>query len=340
MVIRRRSAKFLANLIIFDEPQLFVMKAGKSTVVCLAIGDSALEGFDYVSATVTERNWYRYLDGYVDLRYLFTYPFQRRLFKFASNDWQDDQVLMTPHDGGLPEEALPSKGLFSRAHTEPFKVDEKPNGHEQLFIDGEWQLDEFGKFYQKYADIYSLTAVLGNADDASIAQVYKGRAASALSKKPYAGGSSYLHVFDELSSCIPRQQKLGLDGIVYNSPGDVRIWGDAAKLAKVEQLVSNFVINRSDLRDRHKELRDYLARNKFLSMSAASYGAENEHDSMISSLNQALALKLEFDEFETLKTLCGNNVLVTAKVTLALFRRLESAAAFFSEGRMAFERED
>ena len=340
MGMRRRNAVFVANLVVFDEPHVFLMKSGKANVVALAIPEDILEGYDHVAVTVSERNWERYLDGFVDLLYLFTYPFQRRLFKFSSLGWKENTIMMDSVEGDLPPAALPSHGLFSRCHAEDFHHEKRPNGQEKLYIDGEWQLDEFGKFYQKYSDIYTITAVLENYSDASINQAYKGRSISALRKKPYQGGSSYLHMFGELEGCLPREQRLGLDGIIYNSPGDVRIWGDANKLSHVEKIVSNFANERARIQDAHKDLRDYLSEHKLLALPAASFLKEDPMSDSIRVRTDKLVETISLSGYESLRLICEEHELVIAKVVLAIYRRVEAAAAFFAEGRMAFERID
>jgi hypothetical protein len=336
---RRRKAVFKADLVVFDEPQLFCLTAGKSMIIVVAVPEQTNEKFDHIAASVTPKNWERYLGGYVDVRYLFTYPFHRSLYVFHSDEMKEDTIMLRPHEQELPDSLLPSHGIFSSSHTEEFGDFEEANGEEQLFIDGEWELNEFGSFYQRYSDIYFFSAALKNVDRPDVDQAYKGRIKSAFARKPFKGGSSYMHMFDELQDCLPRGEKLSLDGIEYNSPGDVRMNGLPEHFSETEKMISNYTINRTAIRQSHKKLRDFLTKEKLLGMAAASFDKNSHHSKFIRDGANDLGGKLSLTGLDKVETLCDRNPLVFAKVMLAIFRRIDAAASFFAEGRMAFERE-
>lgn len=339
MTQRRRKAIFKADLVVFDEPQLFCLTAGKSMIIVVAVPEQPNEKFDHIAASVTSKNWERYLGGFVDVRYLFTYPFNRSLYVFHSDDMKENTIMLRPHEQEFPDSLLPSHGIFSSSHTEDFGDYEEASGEEQLFIDGEWELNEFGSFYQRYSDIYFFSAALKNVNRAGVDQAYKGRIKNAFAGKPFKGGSSYMHMFDELQDCLPRGEKLSLDGIEYNSPGDVRMNGLPEHFSEIEKLISNYTIHRAEIRETHKKLRAFLTQEKLLGMAAASFDTSSSNARFILNSAKDLGSKLSLTELDKVETLCGNNPLVFAKVILAIFRRIDAAASFFAEGRMAFERE-
>lgn len=342
MTQRRRRAVFEADLVIIDEPQLFVLTAGKSKVIALAVPEVYIEGedFDHIAASVTAKNWDRYISGYVDLRYLFTYPFQRTLYVFHSRAMHEGTVMLRPVEAEFSESLLPSHGFFSSSHTEDYGSVEQASDEEQLFIDGEWQLNEFGAFYQKYSDIYFFSAAIKNSERGDFPQVFKGKIQNAFSRKPFKGGSSYMHMFDELQDCLPRGEKLSLEGIEYNSPGDVRMNGVSEHFASIEKLISNFTIHRNKIREAHRALREYMTKHQLLAMSATRYQALQDHDDDLLKGAKNLSAALNIDAFSTISNLCNDNALVIAKVMLAIFRRVEAASRFFAEGRMSFEKDD
>lgn len=339
MTQRRRKAVFKADLVVFDEPQLFCLTAGKSIVIVVAVPEQGDERFDHIAASVTAKNWDRYLGGFVDVRYLFTYPFHRSLYVFHSDDMKDDEVMLRPREHEFPDGLLPSHGVFSSSHTEEFGDFEEADGEEQLFIDGEWELNEFGAFYQRYSDIYFFSAALKNYGRSDVEQAYKGRIKNAFGRKPFKGGSSYMHMFDELQNCLPRGEKLSLDGIEYNSPGDVRMNGLPEHFSEIEKIISNYTINRNDIRESHKKLRDLLTKEKLLGLAAANFDTNSVHATTIRKGAKELGGKLFLTGLDRVETLCEGNPLVFAKVMLAIFRRIDAASSFFAEGRMAFERE-
>jgi len=339
MTLRRRKAVFKADLVVIDEPQLFCLTAGKSMIIALAVPEVEDSEFDHIAASVTQKNWERYLGGYVDVRYLFTYPFHRSLYVFHSKDFAEDGVMLRPWENEFSEQLLPSHGIFSSSHTEEFGDFEEADEEEQLFIDGEWQLNEFGSFYQRYSDIYFFSAAVKNVDRQDIPQAYKGRIKNAFARKPFKGGSSYMHMFDELQDCLPRGEKLSLEGIEYNSPGDVRMNGMAEHFSDIEKLISNYVLNRQKIRNSHKKLRDFMTKHQLLGLAASSFDQGSAEAATLEQDAKILSDDLSLSSFDTVKTLCNNNSLVVAKVMLAIFRRIDSASAFFAEGRMAFERD-
>lgn len=338
MTPRRRNVKFEANLIHLDEPLLVLFKDKKSHLIAVAIDESDLPGNDFVCVSVTQRNWDKYIDGHVDLRFLFAYPSTRIRYSFAYTDWVGETATLTPHDGNFAEELLPSKGMFSREHTSDYGKSRLPSQTEELFIDGEWELNEFGKFYQKYADLYAVTAALKNVQDPAISQALHGRTQSAFRTRPFKRGSSYLHVFDDLPACLPRDQRIALDGINYNSPGDVRILGEMGHFAEIELLIRNFMAHRQNAIERHRALHKVLSTQKLLSAAASSFSINDPRSAQILTLAEDLSAAIQFSELKALKQICNNNVLVTAKIVMAIYRRLDAAALFFAEGRMSFEK--
>lgn len=319
-----------------DGPQLFTLTAGKTQVIALAVPDDDRD-FDHIAATVTPKNWERYLDGHVDLRYLFTYPFQRSLYVFSSSAMKDETVMLRPFAEEFPEVLLPSHGFFSMDHTEEYRKLPKATDSEKLFIDGQWQLNEFGKFYQKYSDVYFFSSAVRNHRDPATEQVYKGRIQRAFSTKPFKGGSSYLHMFGELHDCIPRKDQLELDGIEYNSPGDVRMKGTSAGFAELERLISNFYTHRATVKATYDVLYRYLSERKLLTLSASRFDNSSRESETIKGQALALGGSMEVQNLEDIRSLCASNNLVFAKVLLALYRRIDSAAAFFAEGRISFD---
>jgi hypothetical protein len=338
MTIRRRKVEFEANLLFVDEPLIVLFKSKNTFLIAVAIDQNDLPGSDFVCFSLTQRNWDKYIDGHVDLRFLFTYPATSIRYNFAYSAWTGNTVTLTPFDGIFADELLPSKGLFSREHTNSYGKVRQPSQTEELFIDGEWELNEFGKFYQKYSDLYAVTAALKNIDNLAIPQALRGRTENAFRDRPFKGGSSYLHVFDDLPACLPRDQRIALDGINYNSPGDVRILGEMTHFSEIELLIRNFMTHRDVAVKGYRALYQTLSRQKLLTASANSFSLTDPRGNQILSLAQSLADSIKFSEMDALKKTCDNNSLVTAKIVLAIYRRLEAAALFFAEGRMSFDR--
>lgn len=332
------NVEFISNLIVFGEPQLVLFRKKKTNYLAVAVDPQDSPNVDFVCISVKVNDWEKYLNGHVDLHYLFTYPFNRKRFTLRYTDWNNDKAKLKPYDEAFSDDLLPGKGIFARHHTEDFNTNNLKRSVNQLFIDGDWELNEFGKFYQKYSDVYSFVSIAKNYNNPNVKPAYKDKAAKAFLKRPYKGGSSYLHVFDEMPSCLPPEQRLGLRGINYNSPGDVRILGQEAMLAQVTILIDNFENNRAEIRIAHDELKNLLKTTKLLTAPVDTFSGDGTIGNQIKQKSNILFDILKIPEQKSVFSLCGENQLVFAKITLALYRRIEATALFFAEGRMAFNK--
>ena len=137
---------------------------------------------------------------------------------------------------------------------------------------------------------------------------------------------------------MPRPERLTLDAIQYASPGDVKMNGDADLFDEVRELVENYLSSRGNITEAYNELRKYLSELKFLTMPAERFDTNGAHAIPIMAKAEALSGLLGLNNFDEIKTLCLDNALVVAKITMALQRRIESASAYFAQGRMAFEK--
>lgn len=334
--MRKRRADFVANLIVYDEPHLVYLKSGKQNVLAVAVTSLPGDEFDFFATTISSFNWDRYLQGSVDVRYLLSYATQKSNYAFKCASMHDGSVMMTPFDRDVPEEYLPEAGLFSDAHTEDFELG-RVSGEieEQLFIDGEWGVNEFGLFYQKYADLYAFGVAVEALKDPGTPERKKTAIRKSLNSKPFQGGGSYLQMFDELESSSSRDERLSLEGIVYNSPGKVRISGAQQHLSAIELIVRNYLVNRKEINAIHKEIRGHLVKRKLLAAHASTYDFVDR----VFLLDEATKLYalLGLDGADEVLSACNRHPLVFAKIVLSLFRRIATSAGFFAEGRMSFE---
>ncbi len=336
---RRRKAQFEAPLVIYDGVQLACLKSKKSLFLALAIPEDILGEFDFLVATANDKSLTRYFDGEVDLRFIFTFAPNRMLYKMKSKDLAQKNIWLTPFERKtVPEECLPQHGLFSRDHTHEYAKAISSSDEERLFIDGEWEMTEFGKFYQKFSDVYSFVAAIYNFNSSDNNSKEKALIKSAFRNKPFQGGSSYLHLFTDLNRCVPREQKLTLDAIQYASPGDVKVNGYTPIFSEEKKLILNFLDNRSEIMLAYNDLYTLLQKNKLLTLSGEKFDPGSYTTKHISELAKKLCDLMLVADYEQLKTLSENNTLVTAKILLAVKRRLETATSFFAEGRMAYER--
>lgn len=335
---RRRSATFDAMLVYMDEPQLITLLSGNTRIIATAITSDNSDEYRFFATTVLPKDWQRYLEGSVDLRYLYTFPDRRNAYTFDLAKMKDKKVLMEPYLDNAPEDYLPLPKFFSNNHTEDYEVTERPEQVERLYVDGEWELIEFGQFNQRYADIYSFSVALKHWNSPTVSIDAKRKIRAPFLDRPYRGGFSYVHLFTELNDNVPRTEQLSLDKIKYASPGFVDMFGKLDIFSEVKEVVINFLENRAKIVKTYGELYGFLHKNGYLKMPGSDYHKTGPSEKYILEKSEELTTLMKIADIRTIFELTDRNALVSAKVALSLYRRTNELAAFFAQGRISFNK--
>lgn len=336
MKTRNRSATIDAVLVFFDEPHVITLVSRNVRVIAVAIPDDDEAKSKFLGVTVTDRDWERYLDGVIDLRYVFTYPKLRLLYTFDLNSLKNNAVKMAPYDEDIPEAYLPLPQFFSSSHTEEYGGFEAPSDKENLLIDGEWELTDFGQFQQKYSDIYTFLISTRNWSNKNATMSDKKRVESAFLKRPFAGGFSYVHLFKDLGSSISRVDKLNLNKINYASPGEIEVFGRDEIFGIISELIPHYLSIRVELDKQYDELKKYLTERGLSKLSGAEFPKNDPNAAYLKSEAQKIIAKLGALDFSEILMLTQDNVLVATKVVMAFYRRLSDASAYFAQGRVKY----
>ncbi|WP_054006297.1 hypothetical protein [Cypionkella psychrotolerans] len=335
----RINVKVEANLFEADIPLVVLLskKAGTGTqhFIASAIPDESGEVDYYFVVFVGRHHLIRYFNEQCDLRFLFAFASGRKYY--VVKDLKPNTkgaVALEEFQGVLGENLLPDGQFFVTAHTSKYGISDAIGKEQRLLIDGHWDMQEFGSFYQKFADLYSYSQAVEYISDPNsqkISQVQK-----AFSSKPFKGGSSYMGFFNDLFEIIPSNQRPSLEGIEYHSPGWVDLRGKDEILEAVKVSVELFLEGADAIQKAHDDLRGFMSKAKLLSIT----GGLKEVSSDV--LIELLRLTKVFYELlpvvgkDQLKSLTKDNPIVHAKVGLALFRRLRATAHFFAQGRLAY----
>lgn len=331
----KRPATYIATLVYVDEPILIQLKSYKTNVLASAI-PSPPERADFVATTVAGSDMAAYLEGHVDLRYLFTYPFNRSTYKFNLMEMDDNRITMIPFDGEIPEQYLPAPRFFSTSHTHDIVESAPPSGKETLVVDGEWDMPDFGEFYSRYSDVYYLLSATHAFTDDNRTFESKKLIKQTFMNTPFKGGFSYVNFFNALPASVTRQERLRMDKIKYESPGYVDVHGDGETFSETKVLVQAFLENRATLHEQYERFHEYLSKNGYLKLAGSHYSPDDPTSKFIDEQATKLAEMLKIPNVDAIKSLVENNALVFAKITLSLYRRLKGAARFFAQGRMNF----
>jgi hypothetical protein len=332
-VALRTKASFVKTLVYYDGPQLVALRAEKQHFLAMAIPSE--EANRYFVVSTSPKHFQQYLDGEVDLRYLFTYPHQRSTFLATIGDTKSP-ILLERFDEESPEAYLPERGFFSTDHTEEFRLYDRADDVKRLDLAGQWELQDFGAFQQRYSGVYAFAACLGILRVGRYAADVGASIRSAFLGKPLRGGGSYGSLFSDLQECIPSSDRLRLDKIKKESPGSMQMKGRAALFADAETYIQNYLDHRASIDPRYKELYSLLRDQGLLSLHIREFSERHPLRDSIGQHTATLAHVHLLDEVPLIRELCGGNTLATAKVVLAFHRRVEGAALFFAQGRVEF----
>lgn len=331
----RRSANYVRTLVYVDEPHLILLKSYKSNIIALAI-PSPENRSDFIAVTVAKKDYEAYTEGSVDLRYLYTYPINRSVFTFNLMDLKDGKVMMAPWEEQIPDDYLPSPRFFSSNHTEVDEADVAQHHVETLYVDGEWDMPDFGEFYGRYSDIYYFLSASHAFSDDEVESEQKKAIKRAFVDLPFKGGISYVRFYSALPASLPRIERLRMDKIQYASPGYVTVNGDAETFDETENLIRAFLKDRAAIKKIYDHFYQYLSKNGYLAQSAENFSNNDPAAHYIRATTMSLVEKLRLPNAEVIKSLVEGNELAFAKIILSLYRRLDETSKFFAQGRANF----
>jgi hypothetical protein len=334
-----RTGTFVRTYVYLDEPLVIGMRSGQANLVGVAIESDDQSEMAFVAVTVSKRDWQSYMEGSVDLRFLFTYPSHRSAYTFDLAKLKNKKISMKPVEGELPEKWLPSSRFFAYDHTEIDEAEQLSETTTKLYIDGEWDMPDLGTFYNRYSDLYYFVATTDQYSEPNVALARKKKTLDAFHDNAFSSGIRYVHFFDDLSGNVSRAERLSIDKIKYESPGYVAIHGDEEVFGRLKILIEKFLGCREVSRQQYNELHGYLSKGKYLSVDALAFVKDESTAALVMSKTLKLATTIELPNLVTVQSLVEGNALALAKVVLSLHRRLEDTAKFFAQGRMSFTNE-
>jgi len=338
---KRKNRLLNLEQVLFDfvEPILILFKSGKTYFFASALPSD--KGFvqEYLVVSVTPKIFKRYFREDVDLRYLFESNPYRTFFKISASDLAEKKVKAVPFDGVITEEMLPEPQLFASSHTAEYKpMASKHDALETLYIDGNWEMEDFGKFSARYRDIYSFEQAIIKLKDVQTSTNQRDKLKSAFQGNLLHGGGSYVSFFKELGEIIPANDRYDLARVQYASPGRVELRGKGEIFDRLEGHVKNMIANEGEIRSAYNNLRDYMSKAGFLDFTQNDVAPSAQQIDTVNSLNKKLLIEMKLDVFDDINLVTDNRPINSAKISMSLFRRIRAASAFFAEGRAVFER--
>lgn len=336
---RKVNVQLVANLFEVEIPLVVLLSknAGKSTqhFIACAIPDEDGELDYYFAVFVGRQHLIRYFNEQCDLRFLFAFASGRKYFTFKElPKVTDKKFAIQEFDGQPGEDLYPDSRFFVTSHTSDYGIQSEVGVEQRLLIDGHWDMQEFGAFYQKFSDLYSYKQAIVYIKEEDQNRTEKVQ--RAFSSKPFKGGSSYMGFFSDLFEIMPPRERPALEGIEYHSPGFVDLRGKDEILKSIKESVSLFLESADAIQKAHDDLRGFMTKSKLLSITGGVKDLGAEPLGELQRLTVTFYDALPIEGKDSLKTLAKHNAVVHAKIGLALFRRLKATAHFFAQGRLSY----
>lgn len=332
-------AKFETVLFEFIEPLVVLLKRGKSFYIGSAMpaNDGIVE--EYFVVSVSPKFLKRYLNEDCDLRYLFLSAQNRRFYRLRIEELSKKKVKLDGFEGIPDDDWLPEAQFFASCHTEEYySINFGPVEKETLRIDGNWEMEDFGSFSRKLRDLYAFEDSLVKIVDSNSSESIVAKIKSAFTGKPFKGGSSYVNFFRELVSVQPREERFDLSRIAYASPGHIELAGKGEIFGALESRIENFVANEGILRNRYNSFHKYMSDAYLLDIQRTTSEISSVQKDKIELFSRHLLDGMDMNLFDSLHELSEYNIVNTAKITLALYRRMHSTSRYFAEGRVAYDK--
>jgi len=326
------------TLICLDGVQLFTALSGrKRRFICLAVPDDEADEL-FLCAPVSESHFADYMYEQLDLYGLLKSSTTRKFYTFELNKpvgarYELKEIKSVP-DGWMPE-----RHIFSGSHTEAYDFEEDeatadapiPVEDSVIAIDGRWDARDLATLPELFTDNYSFVYALLAADRSG-----RSRANEMFRKFPWKGGFSTVGFYDGLYRRVPREHRLAVRGISYNSPGTITLSAVNVAIQKIKDSVSALNDVNSSLQTQYRELRDGMSARELLGRSTHETVVDENDINFVSTRAKLLALDMKFDQLDQLHKLTESNWIATAKILLSYYRRLKMLADFLDTGKAAF----
>lgn len=336
----KKYIKFEAILFEFVEPMVVLYKAGKTFFVGTALPSNVGYVTDYLLVTVTPKIFKRYAREDVDLRYLFVSSPSRTFWNLKASELGKPRVqVQSVDESTIVEEMLPESQFFASSHSSEYaEINHNHGSEETLFIDGNWEMEDFGSFSRKFRDLYSFEDSLNKFQDNNTPQTQKKRIIGAFQNNTLHGGGSYVGLFGDLTRSIPANDRYELKKVQYASPGEIRLQGKGTIFDALENHIKNMVGSEHIVHGLYKNLYDFMSKKKLLDVSHPVINITQQDRSDIENRTKDLFLGMGFSCYDTIDQLTKKDKINNAKISLALYRRLKEASSYFAEGRASYER--
>lgn len=330
---RRTAETYIAyenTLICYEGVQLFLGKKESQKYICLAVPSRESDS-RFMCAPVLDPIFDQYMFQQIDLYALI--KSSKKLF-WIDLESETQQGYLLNKISSPPAEWFPDRQVFARSHNVEYRGFSAPQSNNMsianhpIHIDGRWDAKDLSTFPDLFTDSYSFLYALNNSVAAFRASVR-----GIFDRYPWRGGFSTVGFYDDLYSKIPRTHRVSIQGMNYNSPGEITLSASSTVLSQISGSIDEFNNNLDQVHDAYKLLHDGMSHRELLGRSVDEIDHNEDDVSFVERATRNLAVKMKFEKLDELLTLSGGNWIVSAKILLSYYRRLKQLFDFLDTGK-------
>lgn len=200
-------------------------------------------------------------------------------------------------------------------------------------IDGHWFFGDLQRFSQAYAQVYAFMYCTKPRFVANIGDKVKD-----CLRSPWKGGFSRVNLFDALKKAVPALHELQIKQMRYASPGEIRIEALKSVGSSITQTVKSYLSNRYGLIDAEKGINILLGSSHLRKADLSDKSDDQlvmlstENKVFLKEKGDLIAKSLSCEEEFARISEYSPNLVVSAKVQLALLKRIRRLAEFQDAG--------
>lgn len=313
------NAKRVADLIYHEGPLLSLFRNERSENLLFYWCDSDSTANRWLAIRVSDQILDDYLAKRTSLYSIVTAP--RDAFVYVV-DIDGEGVFKTVQiisPRGLPSDYVPNEDSFYEFEPQILRQ----GTEERIPIDGLWTFEDLSKFPQLYKSIYAF-----------IYQTESSKARGGqFSQFPMRDGFSSVHFFRELIEQVPTTDRPQLRAVSYASPGAIVFKLNSDFSQRVRQVYMHFKEHRQEAAATYAFVHKQLSELKLLGENAMQAKLPPDVARLMHQLGESLCSELKIESFKSINK-HSPNPLMTLKVVLAFYRRLERLDEFEADGKI------
>jgi hypothetical protein len=332
-----KAAKIRQTLVFYDGPQLVLLETDRGhSMLAIAISKDGM-GYPMFAAEIIGNQLEKYLQGKVDLNFVFRSTPISRLYFLDLSGTENEEVKLNRASkiDSQNKDYYPLPGVFSRSHTHPLEEEvHKGDGSQRFLIDGKWEASDFSGFYGKIADTYAMTYVSTNLATTVATETDRTFLRESITDKNWQGGGSYGAFYGGMRGRARSLHPLKVEGIEYHSPGYIDVVGNKHVLDGVIRSINRLIIDLGDIAKLYRAIYRVLRREKLLRAEKTATLSSDALETYIHTQTMKLADSVGLPNPSAVYAACENSHVIFAKVVLSYSRRIRDLARFYVEGRV------